>query len=107
MMLLGAVSTLVIGLLMAATLGMLLLTGRVWRRTRPPRLPGPEADDALRRHPAGRARHAAGDQGPAIGPEDDPEVINTLEWLIRGGEPDEAPGFAAGAVRVERAAEGG
>ena len=37
MMLLGAVSTLVIALLMAATLGMLLLTGRVWRRTRPPR----------------------------------------------------------------------
>jgi hypothetical protein len=91
MMLLGAVSSLVIGLLMAATLGMLLLTGRVWRRTRPPRLPGPEADDALRRHPAGRARHGAGYPGPAIGPEDDPEFINTLEWLIRGGEPDEEP----------------
>jgi len=92
MMLLGAVSTLVIGLLMAATLGMLLLTGRVWRRTRrPPRLPGPEADDALRRHPAGRARHGAGYPGPAIGPEDDPEFISTLEWMIRGGEADEDP----------------
>ncbi len=88
MMLLGAVSTLVIALLMAATLGMLLLTGRVWRRTRPPRLPGPEADDALRRHPAGRARHGAY-RGPAIGPDDDPEFINALEWMIRGGEPDE------------------
>ena len=61
MMLLGAVSTLVIALLMAATLGMLLLTGRVWRRTRPPWPPrGPSADDALRRHPAGRARQEAG-----------------------------------------------
>jgi hypothetical protein len=90
MMLLGAVSTLVIALLMAATLGMLLLTGRVWRRTRsswPPR--GPAADDALRRHPAGRARHEAGHPGPVIGPDDDPEFINALEWLVRGGEPDE------------------
>jgi hypothetical protein len=90
MMLLGAVSTLVIALLMAATLGMLLLTGRVWRRTRPSLHPGgPAADDALRRHPAGRARHEAGYPGPAIGPDDDPEFINALEWLVRGGEPDE------------------
>ncbi len=89
MMLLGAVSTLVIALLMAATLGMLLLTGRMWRRARPPRLPGPEANDALRRHPAGRARNGAGYPGPAIGPDDDPEFINALEWLVRGGEPDE------------------
>jgi hypothetical protein len=89
MMLLGAVSTLVIALLMAATLGMLLLTGRVWRR-RGPR--GPWADDALRRHPAGRARHGAAEYpGPAIGPEDDPEFINALEWMIRGGESDEQP----------------
>ena len=92
MMLLGAVSTLVIALLMAATLGMLLLTGRVWRRSRsywPPR--GPAADDALRRHPAGRARHEAGYPGPVIGPDDDPEFINALEWLVRGGDPDEDP----------------
>jgi hypothetical protein len=90
MMLLGAVSTLVIALLMAATLGMLLLTGRVWRRARPPRHPGGlAADDALRRHPAGRARHEAAYPGPAIGPDDDPEFINALEWLVRGGEPDE------------------
>jgi hypothetical protein len=87
MMLLGAVSTLVIALLMTATLGMLLLTGRVWRRSRPPRRRGPGADDALRRHPAGRAR--AGHPEPAIGPDDDPEFINELEWLVRGGEPDE------------------
>ena len=41
MMLMGAVSTLVIALLMAATLGMLLLTGRVWRRAKPPGPPRP------------------------------------------------------------------
>ncbi len=84
MVLLGAVSTLVIALLMAATLGMLLLTGRVWRRRRPPGRPGPGADDALRRHPAGH-------RGPAIGPDDDPEFISSLEWMIRGGDPDEEP----------------
>jgi hypothetical protein len=94
MMLLGAVSTLVIALLMAATLGMLLLTGRVWRRARPSWPPrGPSADDALRRHPAGRARHGGPDgpdhPQPVIGPDDDPEFINALEWLVRGGEPDE------------------
>jgi hypothetical protein len=89
MMLMGAVSTLVIALLMAATLGMLLLTGRIWRRTKapgPPRPPVISADDALRRHPAGRA---LGYPRPAIGPDDDPEFINALEWLIRGG--DEEP----------------
>jgi hypothetical protein len=96
MMLLGAVSTLVIALLMAATLGMLLLTGRVWRRSRPSWPPrGPEADDALRRHPAGRARHGGpggpGYPPPVIGPDDDPEFINALAWLVRGGDPDEEP----------------
>ena len=94
MMLLGAVSTLVIALLMAATLGMLLLTGRVWRRARPVWPPrSPDADDALRRHPAGRARHGGPEElgypQPVIGPDDDPDFINALEWLVRGGEPDE------------------
>ena len=88
MVLLGAVSTLVIALLMAATLGMLLLTGRVWRRGRPSWRPGPGADDALRRHPAGRARHGAEYPGPAIGPDDDPEFINALAWMIRGNDPE-------------------
>jgi hypothetical protein len=87
MVLLGAVSTLVIAVLMAATLGTLLLTGRVWRRRRAPRQPGLDADDALRRHPAGRARYPR----PAIGPDDDPEFIDSLEWLIHGDEPDEEP----------------
>jgi hypothetical protein len=94
MMLLGVVSTLVIAVLMAATLGALLLTGRAWRRRGPPGQPGPTADDALRRHPAGRARHGGtgeGNPGPVIGPDDDPEFISSLEWLIRGGEPDEEP----------------
>jgi len=94
MVLLGVVSTLVIAVLMAATLGALLLTGRAWRRRRLRGRPGPAADDALRRHPAGRARHGGtgeGSPGPVIGPDDDPEFINSLEWLIRGGEPDEEP----------------
>jgi len=94
MVLLGAVSTLVIAVLMAATLGTLLLTGRAWRRRRAPGRPGPDADDALRRHPAGRARHGGTGEGnppSAIGPDDDPEFINSLEWLIRGGEPDDEP----------------
>jgi hypothetical protein len=94
MVLLGVVSTLVIAVLMAATLGALLLTGRAWRRRRPPGQPGLAADDALRRHPAGRARHsgtAEGNPGLAIGPDDDPEFISSLEWLIRGGEADEEP----------------
>jgi len=94
MVLLGAVSTLVIAVLMAATLGALLLTGRAWRRKRPPGRPRPEADDALRRHPAGRARHggtAEGNPVPVTGPDDDPEFINSLEWLIRGGDPDDEP----------------
>ena len=93
MVLLVAVSTLVIAVLMAATLGALLVTGRAWRRRRAPGQPGPAADDALRRHPAGRARHEAGEgnPGPVVGPDDDPEFINSLEWLIRGGEPDDEP----------------
>jgi uncharacterized iron-regulated membrane protein len=92
MVLLGAVSTLVIAVLMAATLGALLVTGRAWRRRRTPGQPGPAAD-ALRRHPAGRARHGTeeGNPGPVVGPDDDPEFISSLEWLIRGGEPDDEP----------------
>jgi hypothetical protein len=93
MVLLGAVSTLVIAVLMAATLGALLVTGRAWRRRRAPGQPVPAADDALRRHPAGRSRHGIEEAHPglAIGPDDDPEFINSLEWLIRGGEPDGEP----------------
>jgi len=93
MMLLGAVSTLVIALLMTATLGILLLTGRIWRGTRLPRPLGPEADDALRRHPAGHARHdlpatRALLSRPVMGPDDDPDFINALSLLVRGDNPD-------------------
>lgn len=97
MVLLGAVSTLVIAVLMAATLSMLLFAGRVWRRSRSARRPGPGADAALRRHPAGRARQVFQDEPfddprlpprSPVGPDDDPEFINALEWRIRGGEDD-------------------
>ena len=95
MVLLGVVSTLVIAVLMAATLGGLLLTGRAWRRRRPRGRPRPAADDALRRHPAGRARHGGPDEPgypqPVIGPDDDPEFISALEWLVRGGDPNDEP----------------
>ena len=43
MVLLGVVSTLVIAVLMAATLGALLLTGRAWRRRMPLRSLSPAA----------------------------------------------------------------
>jgi|SRR5215472_9256383 len=66
------------------------------RRMRPAFRSGPGADDALRRHPAGRGRHAAvvsSDPAGALssrwpaptGPDDDPEFIDALERLIRGG----------------------
>jgi hypothetical protein len=97
MVLLGAVSTLVIAILMAATLSMLLFAGRAWRRSRSTRQSGPDADEALRRHPAGRARQVFEDESfdhqgrpprSPVGPDDDPDFINALEWRIRGGEND-------------------
>jgi len=106
MVLLGAVSTLVIAVLMAATLGMLVFAGRMRRRarlTRDPHRPGPGAEAALRRHPAGRARHVSPQAQPAdgqavppqlrspLGPDDDPDFISSLEWLIRGEDPGAQP----------------
>lgn len=66
-----------------------------WRRPRATFRPGPDADEAFRRHPAGRARHSAtlaedelagalSAHRPPVGPDDDPEFINALERLIRG-----------------------
>ncbi|SRR5216683_181290 len=57
----------------------------------PPRgtdVPGPEADAALLRHPAGRRLDGpAAEAGPA-GPDDDPEFLRLLDRVIRnGGEP--------------------
>jgi hypothetical protein len=116
MVLLGAVSALLI-------VALLAVARRAWRgagqrfgfrpparpgrhprrRTRPAARPGPGADAALRRHPAGRGRHAAMVPGepagapPAqwsapVGPDDDPEFIDALERLIRGDGDGTYPG---------------
>jgi hypothetical protein len=117
MVLLGAVSALLI-------VALLAVARRAWRgaghlglafrppaqpgrhprrRTRPAARPGPDADAALRRHPAGRGRHAAmvpgelADAPPAqwpapVGPDDDPEFIDALERLIRGDGDGTYPG---------------
>ena len=73
------------------------------RRMRATFRPGPDAESALRRHPAGRGRRVSGatpsDVGPLsaqfappLGPDDDPEFIDALERLIRGdGGYDDAP----------------
>jgi hypothetical protein len=42
-----------------------------------------DADDAVARHPAGRARAAAGSRQPK-GPDDDPEFLRALDRVIRG-----------------------
>jgi hypothetical protein len=120
MVLLGAVSALLI-------VALLAIARRAWRGAGHPRLrfgpparsarygrnprrprrpatrPGPDADAALRRHPAGRGRHAAMVPGelagapPAqwpgpVGPDDDPEFIDALERLIRGDGDGTCPG---------------
>jgi hypothetical protein len=59
-------------------------------------LPGPDAEEALRRHPAGRARYdTAGEAGPLdlagaspapivpTGPDDDPEFLSYLDRVVR------------------------
>ena len=44
-----------------------------------------DADDAVARHPAGRARVAdTGRGGPNKGPDDDPEFLRALDRAIRG-----------------------
>jgi hypothetical protein len=91
---------------------MVFVTARaVWWafRHRPRRLraafrPGPDADAALRRHPAGRDRRVSAvtprdlsgplsaQFAPPMGPDDDPEFIDALERLIRGdGSYDDGP----------------
>jgi len=95
MVLLGAVTALLIVALLAAGRHASRGAGRPRRRLRPAARPGPDADAALRRHPAGRGRHAAMVPGeppgalssqwpPPVGPDDDPEFIDALERLIRG-----------------------
>jgi|SRR5260370_15705573 hypothetical protein len=83
---------------------VVFMTARaVWRVARHPRRrprttfrPGPDADAALRRHPAGRGRRVSAvtprdlagplsaQFAPPMGPDDDPEFIDALERLIRG-----------------------
>ena len=105
MVLLGAaaVSALLTMVLFAAARYAWRAASNRRRRPRPAfRLrPGLGADAALRRHPAGRGRHATfvpGDPAgtlssqwpPPAGPDDDPEFIDALERLIRGdGEGDD------------------
>jgi hypothetical protein len=113
MVLLGAVSALLIVALLAVARRTWRAAGQFRHRLRPPArarrhmrrrpgLPGPDADAALRRHPAGRGRHAAmvpgepaaamAAQWPApLGPDDDPEFIDALERLIRGDGEDTYP----------------
>lgn len=105
MVLLGAVavSALLIMMLAAARYAWRAASSRR-RRPRPafPLRPGPDADAALGRHPAGRGRHATfgssdaadplSSQWPApAGPDDDPEFIDALERLIRGDGDDTFP----------------
>jgi hypothetical protein len=93
-----AVSALLTVLLFAAARSAWRAASNRRRRPRPASWlrPGLDADAALRRHPAGRGRHATlvpGDlastlssQWPApVGPDDDPAFIDALERLIRGG----------------------
>jgi len=48
-----------------------------------------DADDAVARHPAGRARSSEAAKAPK-GPDDDPEFLRALDRAIRGSfEPDE------------------
>ena len=105
MVLLGAVavSALLIMMLSAAARYTWRAASNRRRRPRParPPRPGPDADAALGRHPAGRGRHATfgpGDAGPLssqwpapAGPDDDPEFIDALERLIRGDGDDTFP----------------
>jgi hypothetical protein len=97
MVLLGAVSALLSVALLAAVRYTWRAAGRARRRSQAALRPGPDADAALRRHPAGRGRDAAlapvdqpgppsAQWPPPAGPDDDPEFIDALERLIRGDD---------------------
>ncbi|MBO0777104.1 MAG: hypothetical protein J2P34_12400 [Actinobacteria bacterium] len=100
MVLLGAYSALlVLALVVGATLAW-LVAGRALRQPRHFSSQGLDAQAALRRHPAGRARwldqdspQGAGTDRVArpVGPDDDQEFIDHLERQIRGGT-DPGPG---------------
>jgi hypothetical protein len=83
--------------LSAGALAWLIVRHRTYRRSAPRRTAGgrgdgylgslrwTDADDAVARHPAGRAR-AAGPRTPR-GPDDDPEFIRALGRAIRRNPP--------------------
>lgn len=89
-------SLLVVALVMGATLAW-LVAGRALRQPRYFSAPGPDAQAALRRHPAGRARWAEPYPDPdtvpgagleairPLGPDDDQEFLDRLERQIRDG----------------------
>lgn len=99
MLLLAAYSALlVVALLMGAALAW-LITGRALRQPGRLSAPGLDAQAALRRHPAGRARLGEPDIAPEdagqaawpVGPDDDQEFIDRLGRQLRGGT-DPGPG---------------
>ncbi len=72
-----------------------LIAGRALRQPRHLTAQGLDAQAALRRHPAGRARwgdpgspadYEAADFARPLGPDDDQDFINLLERQIRGGQ---------------------
>jgi hypothetical protein len=88
---------LVVALLMGATLAW-LVAGRALRQPRRLSAHGVDAQAALRRHPAGRARWAdpappesRPEAAPPLGPDDDQDFIDQLERQLRGGA-DPGPG---------------
>jgi hypothetical protein len=57
----------------------------------------PEADAALRRHPAGRSRpHRTASRSRPQGPDDDPEFLSSLNRAIHGAEPGDDPASGPG-----------
>jgi hypothetical protein len=101
MMPLGALAALLLAALLAAATYAWLLAGGVFWRPRQVGRRGQDVQAAFRRHPAARsrdteyfepARPAAREGAPharrPLGPDDDPEFINALARMIRGGGPD-------------------
>lgn len=94
MLLLGAYSALLVVALLAGAALAWLVTGRAMRGSRHLPAQGLDAQAALRRHPAGRARWEALDgslpgagarAARPVGPDDDQEFLDRLERQIRGG----------------------
>jgi hypothetical protein len=58
------------------------------------------ADDAIARHPAGRARAADLGRGTPVGPDDDPEFLRALARVIRGNSQASELARGRGGVRM-------